>query len=147
MFKSLFAIGSHKYSIRQSLKYIFSIRLFFLLFILCPQIRMRFSLSIHPSIHSSTYLSTCLLACLAACLTWQLLFIVLSDADDADDDDEADEGDSSTFPTYLMAILVISGVVAFAVVGAAMVIVLRKRRQRAALSMSRGTAESSTGSV
>lgn len=46
-----------------------------------------------------------------------------------------------------MAILVVSGVVAFAVVGAAVVIVLRKRRQKAALSMSRGAAESSTGPV
>lgn len=101
-------------------------------------------LFIHPFIPP---VPICLPACLAAYLTWHLLFIVLSDADDADDDDEADEGDSSTFPTYFMAILVISGVVAFAVVGAAMVIVLRKRRQRAALSMSRGTAESSTGSV
>lgn len=132
--------------ILQSLKYIFfNLIIFSSFYLVSPNSYEIFP--IYSSIHSFLHVPICLPACLAAYLTWQLLFIVLSDADDADDDDEADEGDSSTFPTYLMAILVISGVVAFAVVGAAMVIVLRKRRQRAALSMSRGTAESSTGSV
>lgn len=135
--------------ILQSLKYIFfNLIIFSSFYLVSPNSYEIFP--IYSSIHSFLHVPICLPACLAAYLTWHLLFIVLSDADDADDaddDDEADEGDSSTFSTYLMAILVISGVVAFAVVGAAMVIVLRKRRQRAALSMSRGTAESSTGSV
>ena len=50
-----------------------------------------------------------------------------------------DEGDSSTFPTYLMAILVVSGVVAIAIVSAAVVIVLRKRRRNATLGESSST--------
>jgi len=74
-------------------------------------------------------------------LTWQSLCIVLLGADDLD------EGDSSTFPTYLIAILVVSGVVAIAIVSGAVVIVLRKRRRNAALSESSGNSESGTGPV
>ena len=58
-----------------------------------------------------------------------------------------DKGDNSTFPTYLMAILVVCGVVAIAIVSVAVVIVLRKRRRNASLGESSSTDESSTGPV
>lgn len=61
--------------------------------------------------------------------------------------DESDEGDGSAFPTYLVAILAVGGVVAIAIVTVAVVIVLRKRRRNATLAESRGTHESVTGAV
>jgi len=47
----------------------------------------------------------------------------------------------------LIAILVVSGIVAIAIVSGAVVIVLRKRRRNAALSESSGNSESGTGPV
>ncbi|XP_078376000.1 ZP domain-containing protein-like [Oculina patagonica] len=60
---------------------------------------------------------------------------------------EGDEGDGSAFPTYLVAILVVSGVVVIAVASAAVVIVLRKRRRNATLAESRGTYDIVTAAV
>ncbi|KAL9966394.1 hypothetical protein ACROYT_G024457 [Oculina patagonica] len=61
--------------------------------------------------------------------------------------DEGDEGDDSAFPTYLVAILVVSGVVVIAIASAAVVIVLRKRRRNATLAESRGTYDIVTAAV
>ncbi|KAL9966541.1 hypothetical protein ACROYT_G024629 [Oculina patagonica] len=61
--------------------------------------------------------------------------------------DESDEGEGSAFPTYLVAILVVSGVVAIAIATVGVVIVLRKRHRNATLAGSRVTYESGTGPV